>query len=122
MDTIPTGTVDTRVLRGHYLTRSEAAARAGVSPAELSRYDGLVRIDGPFPACEEAYPDFQFAREGGIVPGLRDLVSAVEGSLDCLSLAAFLTAAHPDLGGASIVEELCTGCGADPVIQPLRAA
>ncbi len=122
MAAFATDSVDVRVLRGHYLTRSEAARRAGLTAAELSTLDGLVRIDGPFPSCEEAYPDFQFARGGGIVPGLRDVVNAVEGSLDCLSLAAFLTAAHPHLGGASIVEELCTGCGADTVIETLRAA
>ena len=95
---------------------------AGLSPRELEALPGLVRIDGPFAACEEAYPDFQFAPTGGIIPGLREVVCAVEESLDCLSLAAFLTASHPHLGGASIVDELCTGHEADTVIATLLAA
>lgn len=116
------GNVETRVLRGHYLTRSEAAERAGVSMTELSRAPGLVRIDGPLPTCEEAYPAFQFARDGGIVPGLPTVVRAVEDSFDDLSLAGFLTAAHPGLGGASIVDEMCAGYEAAAVLQMLRAA
>ena len=116
------GRVETRVLRGHYLTRSEAAERVGVSSREIRRLDGLVRIEGSLPGCEEAYPDFQFARDGGIVPGLQRVVEEVKGSLDCLSLAAFLTASNPYFGGASIVDELCAGCGADAVIEALRAA
>jgi hypothetical protein len=122
MATIPVGSVETRVLRGHYLTRSEAAERAGLSAAELSRVEGLVRITGALPTCEEAYPAFQFVRGGGIVPGLREVVTAVEESFDCLSLAAYLTASHPHFGGASIVDELCAGCEADAVIAALRAA
>ena len=119
---VPVENVETRILRGHYLTRDEAAHRAGVSTREIQELAGLVRIPGPFAACEEAYPDFQFARTGGILPGLREVVCAVDDSVDCLSLAAFLTASHPHLGGASIVEELCSGHAADAVIETLRAA
>ena len=118
---VTVGNVDTTVLRGHYLTRAEAATRAGVSASELTRLDGLVRIDGPLASCEEAYPDFQFATAGGFLPGLRAVVTAVEDSLDSLNLAGFLTAAHPDFGGSSIVDELSSGDRADSVLARLIA-
>ncbi len=113
--------IDCTVLRGHFLTRGEAAAYAGVSAWELRSLDGVVRIDGPY-GNEEAYPDFQFAGDGGFVPGLRDVVTRLEGYLPGPTLAGYLIAPQPDLGGASVVEWLSSGNSTEAVINVVQSA
>lgn len=122
VETVPTAGVDTTVVQGHFLTRAEAAHLSGVPTADLQSRAGFVRIPGPYAECEEAYPAFQFRSGGGLVPGLAEVVRELEGSLDCLSLAAYLTAVRPDLGGSSIVDCLGAGASSGSVIAVLEAA
>ncbi len=94
--------VDCTVLTGHFLTRSEAAHRAGMSPPELMRAAGAVRIDTSC-GSEEVYPDWQFDPAGGFVHGLPEVVASLSGLVPPANLAGFLLAKQPDLGGASVV-------------------
>ena len=49
----------TTVLQGPFLTRAEAAVRAGVDAAHISHRPDLLRLDGRW--LEEVYFAFQFA-------------------------------------------------------------
>lgn len=96
------------VLPGPFLTRIEAARRAGVPAAELAGLPRAVRFGGPWDV-EEVYPAFQFARGGGFVPGLPGVVAAVAGALAGRDLVGWLREPRPDLGGRSVVEWLTSG-------------
>ncbi len=96
------------VLPGPFLTRTQAARRAGVPPAELAALPGAVRLAGPWDV-EEVYPAFQFARSGGFLPGLPGVVSTVGAVLADRDLVGWLLEPWPELGGRSVVEWLTAG-------------
>lgn len=100
--------MDCSTLRGHYLTPAEAASRAGVPVRELTAMDGAVTISGPYGA-EDVYPEFQFAPNGGFVPGLVEVVDRFDGALSSHYLAGWLLAPQPALHGTSVVDYLESG-------------
>lgn len=101
------------VLPGPFLTRDQAARRAGIPPADLAALPGAVRLAGPW-GLEEVYPAFQFAG-GGFLPGLPTVVAAVGGALAGRALVGWLLEPLAELGGRTVVEWLAAGRPAAPV-------
>ncbi|MDJ0961399.1 MAG: hypothetical protein QNJ88_12135 [Acidimicrobiia bacterium] len=108
--------IDCSVLKGHFLTASEAAAQVGLSPSELEMLPGVVQIAGP-KGTEAAYPDFQFNHHGGFVPGLREVVSSLDDSIDGPTLCGLLVAPQPEFGGSSVLDWLSSGNSSAAVIS-----
>ncbi len=108
--------IDCSVLRGHFLTASEAAAQVGMTPRELEMLPGVVQIAGPA-GTEAAYPDFQFNHHGGFVPGLRDVVASLDESIDGATLCGLLVAPQPHFGGASVLDWLSSGNSSAAVVD-----
>ena len=67
---------------------------------------GALRIDGPM-SLEEAYPAFQFAVDGGFIPGLPEVVARLD--LPGTAAAAWLITPQPELGSRSALEWLSEG-------------
>ena len=106
--------VDTSTLSGHFLGPLDAARAAGVSPADLAAMRGVIVIaarDGSRPT----YPSFQFVPEGGFIPGLREAVALIGDAIQGPTLAGWVLAPQPKLGGASIVAWLKEGRSATAV-------
>lgn len=112
--------IDCTVLKGHFLTVSEAAHQVGLSPRELETLPGVVQIPGPHGA-EAAYPDFQFDHHGGFVSGLREVVSSLEESIDGTTLCGLLVTPQPHLGGASVLDWLSSGNSSAAVVDFVRS-
>ena len=108
--------IDCSVLKGHFLTASEAAAQVGLSTMELEMLPGVVQIPGPH-GTEAAYPDFQFNHHGGFVPGLREVVSSLDESIDGPTLCGLLVAPQPKFGGSSVLDWLSSGNSSAAVID-----
>lgn len=108
--------IDCSVLKGHFLTGSEAAAQVGMSASELETLPGVVQIAGPR-GSEPAYPDFQFTHDGHFVPGLRDVVASLDESLDGPTLCGLLVAPQPQFGGSSVLDWLSSGNSSAAVVQ-----
>ena len=108
--------IDCSVLRGHFLTASEAADQVGMSPRELKALPGVVQIAGPH-GSDPAYPDFQFTHDGGFVPGLRDVVAEFDDEIDGATLCGLLVAPQPAFGGYSVLDWLSSGNSSAAVVQ-----
>jgi hypothetical protein len=80
-------TVPELVLMGPFLTRAQAAHRAGLSARELRARPDLLRIGGIW--LEEVYFEFQFDRNG-IRRGLGDVVLALRGDMGDEAIADWL--------------------------------
>jgi hypothetical protein len=80
-----------RVLLGHFLTRHDAAVRAGVSEDEVAQRPDLLRLGGKW--LEEVYFEFQFD-ESGIKRDIGTLVQRLHGDFEDIEIADWL--AHPN--------------------------
>lgn len=85
-----------RVLVGHFLTREEAAERAGISADEVVSRPDLLRLGGKW--LEEVYFEFQFD-EHGIRPDISDLVRDLHREYDDIEIADWLAHPNPELNG-----------------------
>jgi len=112
--------IDCSVLRGHFLTASEAAEQVGMSAGELVSLPGVVQISGPR-GTEAAYPDFQFTNDGHFVAGLREVVTSLDESIDGVTLCGLLVAPQPRLGGVSVLDWLSSGNSSAAVIDIVRS-
>lgn len=101
------------VLLGPFLTRDQAAARAGVEPAELRLRPDLLRIDGR----NEAYFAFQFDGKG-IRRDIGSVVLSLRGVAGDLEIADWLIRGQPGLRGQAPLEWLFNS--GDP--RPVRHA
>ena len=106
---------DLNLVRGPFLTRSEAAAR---SPRGL---DGVVGLGGRY-ALEEVYPAFQFTSEGYPLPGLEAVREALGEAFDAWKTAAWLSEPHLGLGGRAPADWLREGRPVGPVVELARQA
>ena len=75
------------VFLGPFLTRSEAARRAGISARELAARPDLLRLGGTW--LEEVYFEFQFERQG-IRRSLSDVVITLRGRVGDEAIADWL--------------------------------
>lgn len=104
------------ILVGHFLLRSEAAQRAGLSTAELVQRPDLLRIGGVW--LEEVYFEFQFD-EYGIRENLGSVVRELRRSFSDLTIAEWLAIPNEVLAGATPLRRAATGTG---TVLLLRAA
>lgn len=86
------------VLQGPFLTRAQAARRAGVPGDLLSDRPDLLHIRGPF--SQEAYFAFQFD-EHGIRPDIARVVHVARAELAELEVADWLVRPNSGLNGSS---------------------
>jgi len=107
------------ILHGPFLTRREAALRAGMSPAELRFHPGLLRLGGRI-VLQEAYAGFQFD-----VHGIRDDLAAVVevfgAGADPWEVCDWITRPNTALGGKSPLTFLDEGGGLQRVIGAAHA-
>lgn len=108
--------IDHKVVHGHFLTRRNAAIAAGMTARKLRTLPGVIRIEGRYDA-EEAYPAVQFMPEGGFVPGIRDVVAVLDGSMSSIAVTAWVGAHQPRLGGMSVVAWLASGRSLERVME-----
>ncbi|MGH9101754.1 MAG: hypothetical protein ACRDYD_02040 [Acidimicrobiales bacterium] len=93
---------------GYCITQSDAAQLLGRSEQAVSKDPRLLRLarsDG-----RPAYPAFQFDGRRQ-VPGLAEVVRALDGSLLPATVAAWLTGTQPALGGRRPLDALVEGDG-----------
>jgi hypothetical protein len=100
--------VTDHILVGHFLLRSEAAQRAGLSTAELVQRPDLLRIGGVW--LEEVYFEFQFD-EYGIRENLGSVVRELRRSFSDLTIAEWLAIPNEVLAGATPLRRAATGTG-----------
>ena len=94
------------ILIGHFLLRSEAARRAGISTEDVVQRPDLLRIGGTW--LEEVYFEFQFD-EVGIRHDLGSTVQLLRRSFDDLAIAEWLACPNQALGGATPLRLLVVG-------------
>jgi hypothetical protein len=80
-----------RVFLGHFLTRHDAARRAGITCREIPQRPDLLRIGGRY--LEEVYFEFQFD-DSGVKADLGSLVSKLHRDFSDVEIADWL--AHPN--------------------------
>lgn len=86
------------VLVGHFLTRHDAAERAGIPDDEVTQRPDLLRIGGRF--LEEVYFEFQFNRHG-IRRDLGSVVQTLRWDFDDEVVADWLARPNETLGQMS---------------------
>jgi hypothetical protein len=101
--------VTEHILVGHFLLRSEAAQRAGISKDELIQRPDLLRIGGTW--LEEVYFEFQFD-QSGIRRNLATMVRELRGSFDDLVIAEWLASPNEVLAGATPLRRALAGAPA----------
>ena len=84
------------VLLGHFLTRREAASRAGIDAMTLVTRRDVLRIGGR--SLEEVYFAFQFGQDG-LRPEVGNVVAALASAWDHLTIARWLTRSNRRLEG-----------------------
>ena len=99
-----------RILVGHFLTREQAARRAGVQPHEIVLRPDLLRIGGVW--LEEVYFEFQFDRSG-VRTGLALVVQQLRAHFDDLTIADWLARQNPVLSGTTPLRWTATGRDSD---------
>lgn len=95
-----------RILIGHFLTRTQAARRAGVLPKVLVHRPDLLRIGGAW--LEEVYFEFQFDRSG-IRRDLGRVVKDLRRHFDDLTIADWLARPNTVLSGSTPLRWVLTG-------------
>ena len=91
---------------GPALTQRDTATLLGTTEQAVAKDGRLLRVrdrDG-----RPVYPVVQFAGRAQLA-GVADVVRALAGVLEPLTVASFLTAAHPDLDGRRPVDALRAG-------------
>ena len=84
-----------RILVGHFLTRHDAACRAGISEEEVVERPDLLRVGGRF--LEEVYFAFQF-NAAGIRRDLGSVVQSLRWTHDDETVADWLARPNETLG------------------------
>ena len=107
------------ILHGPFLTRREAALRAGMSPAELQSHPGLLRLAGRI-VLQEAYAGFQFD-EHGIRDDLAAVVEVFGTAADPWEVCDWITRPNAALGGKPPLTFLDEGGGLQRVIGAAHA-
>jgi hypothetical protein len=108
-----------RILIGHFLLRSDAARRAGVSAKELVQRPDLLRIGGAW--LEEVYFEFQFD-ESGIRRALGSVVQTLRKEFDDLIVADWLVRPNEALTGATPLAAIAKGVKADHLAKAIANA
>lgn len=103
----------TALLQGPFLTRTEAAERAGIEAQSLARRPDLLRIKGPW--TEETYYAFQFGTSG-LRRDVGEVVLNLRTESDDLGIADWLARPHEDLSGLTPLARLNTPDGKAHVI------
>lgn len=101
---------------GYCLTQADAAQLLGRSEQAVSKDARLLRLersDG-----RPAYPAFQFDGRRQ-VPGVADVVRALDSAVLPATIAAWLTGGQPALGGGRPIDSLLAG-DIDPVLAIAR--
>lgn len=102
-----------RILQGPFLTRRQAARRAG-TPAEVLRHrPDLLVLDGAW--LPEVYFAFQFD-EDGVRPDLAVVVQRLKRDFSDLAIEDWLVRPHHSLGLASPLRALKRGWTVDQVL------
>jgi hypothetical protein len=101
--------VKEHILVGHFLLRSEAATRAGISKDEVVHRPDLLRVGGIW--LEEVYFEFQFD-EFGIRGNLGSVVRELRHRFDDLTIAEWLADPNELLAGATPLRRAMTGTDA----------
>jgi hypothetical protein len=112
--------IDCSVLRGHFLTVTEAAAQVGMTARELESLPGVLQIPGHF-RDDAAYPAFQFTPDGHFVPGIRDVVADLDETIDGPTLCGLFVAPQPGLGGVSVLDWLSSGNSSASVVELIHS-
>ncbi len=92
-----------RVLLGPFLTRADAAERAGLAPAAIRLRPDLIHIGGRL--LPEVYCRFQFGSTG-IRRDIGTVVLAMRGICDDLTIADWLVRPNPALHGDTPLAQL----------------
>lgn len=108
-----------RIFLGHFLTRIEAARRAGVSREEVLHRPDLLRIGGTW--LEEVYFAFQFNAHG-IRPELGSIVRSLRDQFDDIAIADWLARPNDRLSDYTPLRWLATGGGESPVADAAATA
>jgi hypothetical protein len=95
-----------RVLIGHFLTRQQAARRAGIPSQELVLRPDLLHIGGRW--LPEVYFEFQFS-ERGVHPRLGRVVQMLRRRFADVAIADWLSRPNRELDGASPLRWLAAG-------------
>ncbi len=95
-----------RIFLGHFLTRVEAARRAGVSHEEVLQRPDLLHIGGTW--LEEVYFAFQFNAHG-IRPELGSIVRSLREQFDDIAIADWLARPNDLLSAYTPLHWLATG-------------
>jgi hypothetical protein len=111
--------VTEHILVGHFLLRSEAAQRAGITKDELVQRPDLLRIGGTW--LEEVYFEFQFD-QSGIRRNLSTIVRELRGSFDDLAIAEWLACPNEVLAGATPLRRALTGAGESTLFRAAAEA
>jgi hypothetical protein len=104
------------ILVGHFLTRTQAAHRAGIRPDELRRRPDLLRVGGTW--LEEVYFEFQFDKSG-IRPDLGGVVRTLHKTFDDLTIADWLARPNPQLHGKSPLQWARSGGNHHHLVEAL---
>ncbi|MDR0416561.1 MAG: hypothetical protein LBH76_04460 [Propionibacteriaceae bacterium] len=91
---------------GANLSIAEAAARLGVDRSRVSHRLAQGTLWGFRVGRSPRLPRWQFTADGGLVPGLPQIIASIPEGLDPRSVAAFMTTARADLGGRTPLAHL----------------
>jgi hypothetical protein len=98
------------VLVGHFLTRKQAARRAGIAPWEVVDRPDLLRIGGTW--LEEVYFAFQFDT-AGVRQSLGMVVAHLRRMFDDEAIADWLVRPHSSLSTTPPLAWLASGGSSD---------
>jgi hypothetical protein len=107
------------ILVGHFLTRLEAARRAGIPSEEAAQRPDLLRIGGTW--LEEVYFEFQF-NDRGIDPRLGRVVRSLHRRFDDIDIADWLARPNDELDGSTPLRWLETGDDASRIVDAAAKA
>ncbi|ERG64477.1 MULTISPECIES: hypothetical protein [Agrococcus] len=100
------------------ITTAEAAALTGIAPSNIRRLiaGGRLLTFGLSKSGSHLLPRWQFT-EGGVVPGIREVVRALPVDYHPLDIATFMQAPVVELGGRAPAEWLSGGGSVDRVVE-----